>query len=109
MPYRAFYGCYSTNEVVDPSNAYKIELDWAQNIVLDILRDDRDFFGLSDDRGVTLQFIRSGDTVWMEIPIPAKRGSYGRTVSIDEVRQIIKSLPDAIEVDAIPGLSFQSW
>lgn len=109
MAYFAYYCCYSTNEVVEAHEAYEIELDWAQNIVLDILRDERDFFGLTDDSGTSLQFFRTGDSVLMEIPVPAEKGSYGKTISVEEVAPIIKSLPSTIKMENFSDLNFKAW
>ena len=80
MPYRAFYNCQSTEERVDSANAYDIELDGAANIVVDILRTEGDFFGLTDTAGVALQFMQEADSAWMEIPAPSEGGSYGAHV-----------------------------
>jgi len=109
MPYRAFYCCNSTNEIVESTDAYEIELDWARNIVFDILRDDGDFFGLTDDAGVTIQFMREQDRVWMEIPSPKDRGSFGRHIDILEVGSAITSLPANLSPREMDGFEFQPW
>lgn len=109
MGFRAFYACHSTMGVVDSARAVEIELDWAANKVFDILRGDGDFFGLTDGKGTTLQFRRQGDQVLMEIPVPAKSGSYGKTIPILEVRSVIKALPPELSVEGFDGLQFQAW
>ena len=109
MPYRAFYCCYSTGEVVESADAYDIELDEARNLVTDMLRSENDFFGLIDDRGTTIQFMRTGDNAWLEIPAPDQGGSYGKTIPIQEVREVIKSLPDPIDATAFGDLKFEAW
>ena len=109
MPYRAFYCCQSTNEVVQSADAYEIELDWARNIVWDILRDDGDFFGLTDDAGTTVQFMREKGSVWMEIPSPDDRGSYGKYIDVSEVGAAIVSLPPKLSHQGMDGLEFQAW
>jgi hypothetical protein len=109
MTFHAFYACDSTEEVVLSADAYEIELDWAKNIVLDILREAGDFFGLTDDAGTTLQFMREEDHVWMEIPAPAERGSYGQKITIEDVRPVLATLSDPIELSIFPDMKFQAW
>lgn len=108
MAYFAYYCCYSTNKTVEAHEAFGIELDWAQESILDILRDDHDFFGLTDDSGTSLQFYRTGDSVLMEIPVPAEKGSYGKTISVEEVAPIIKSLPSTIQMENFVDLNFEA-
>ncbi len=109
MAYYAFYCCYSTGMDVDASDAHEIELDWAHELVLDILRDENDFFGLIDECGTTLQFMRMEDAVLMEIPVPTKSGSFSKSISIQEVVSIIKSLPLRIDSTSFTNFTFKSW
>ena len=109
MPFKAFYNCNSTEERVDSANAYDIELDWAANIVPDILRGEGDFFGLTDGAGNTLQFMRESGSVWMEIPSPADRGSYGAHIDIADVRPTIIALTDPLDAKQMANLEFQAW
>jgi hypothetical protein len=85
MAYRAFYACYETNRIVEAERAHEFDLDAAAALAADILRDDEDFFGLIDEQVQTLQFMRDGEAVWMEIPVPAEQGSYGMHVAVEDV------------------------
>lgn len=109
MSFKAFYSCNSTEERVDSADAYDIDLKWAANIVVDILRDEGDFFGLTDGAGTTLQFMRESESVWMEIPSPADRGSYGAHIAITDVRPTIVALPDLLDPKQLTNLDFQAW
>lgn len=72
---------------------------------------DADFLGIVDRNGATLQFMyeRARDRVWMEIPVPERRGSYGTYLWPGELRARIESLPEAFSLSAFSGLRFQSW
>lgn len=107
--YQAFYCCYSTDEVVSPEDACDMALSLARQRAPELLQGDDDFFGLIDEFGTTLQFARSGDTIWMEIPVPAKRGSYGKYIPCTEVGPLIGNLPPHIDLNEFSEMKFQPW
>ena len=109
MGYQAFYCCYQTNEVVSPEEACEMDLGIAGDRILELLQGDDDFFGLIDDRDTTLQFLRNGDSIWMEIPIPDKKGSYGKYIPLAEAGPLIAALPPHIDLNDFSEMRFQSW
>ncbi|QDV15430.1 hypothetical protein Pan153_00440 [Gimesia panareensis] len=109
MGYQAFYCCYNTNEVVSPEEACEMDLDIAGDRILELLQGDDDFFGLIDENDTTLQFLRNGDLIWMEIPIPDQKGSFGKHIPIDEVGSLIAGLPARIDLNDFPEMEFQPW
>lgn len=72
---------------------------------------DRDFVGIIDANGTTLQMMyhAADDTYWMELPVPAKQGSFGAQLTFDEVVDILKALPREFSAAAFPMLRFQRW
>ena len=72
---------------------------------------DRDFIGLIDSAGVTLQVLYEADhdQYWVELPEPAMSGSHGRYFSFDELADLLRNLPECFTISAFPGLEFQSW
>lgn len=109
MAYHAFYCCNSTGKVVEAANAQPIDLDSAGAMVAEMLLSDDDFFGLIDDAETTLQFLRIGQLVRMEIPSPELGGSLAKDVSLAEAQATIRSLPEAITAELIPGLILEAW
>lgn len=109
MVYQAFYCCHQTNEYVSPEDACEMDLALAQERALDFLQGADDFFGLIDESGTTLQFATSGGSIWMEIPVPAERGSYGKHISLAEVGPLIAALPAYINLNDFAEMQFQPW
>lgn len=109
MPYHAFYACESSGKVVDSPEAQPIDLPTAAQLALEILCEDGDFFGLVDDADTTLQFLHTGEDIWMEIPVPAEQGSYGKDISLEEVPAMIESLPEQLSREHFSGFWFLAW
>ena len=109
--YQIFYCCYSTDlevsadEPLEVKNKEKV-LDFA----LDVLREPEDFFGVIDANDMTCQFYveESGD-VWVEIPFPEKKGSYGKSIPLTGLGSVIDRLDVTFSIEMFPGLEFQSW
>ena len=109
MKYTTFYSCKSTQEIVNDINTYQVELGWAANIVFDIMREDGDFFGLTDSLNNTIQFLRQGDEAFVDFPDPTKGGSHSKTIPMLELPNLIKELPETIIIDHFEGLQFNKW
>ena len=109
MVYQAFYYCEQTNEYVSPEDACEMDLALAQERALNYLQGDDDFFGLIDESGTTLQFAKTSDSIWMEIPVPAERGSYGKHISLAEVSPLIGALPAFIVLSDFSEMEFHLW
>lgn len=72
---------------------------------------DGDFLGLIDRDGTALQrmYEEDEDRYWLEIPVPAQGGSYGKHYRLDRLREILSNLPPRFDVTAFPDLRFESW
>lgn len=75
----------------------------------ELLKDSPDFLGVVDPLGVVLQFAKEQDYVWMEIPVAARRGSYGKKVQLSEVAGILEGLGEFWSPTSFSGLEFQAW
>ncbi|MEQ8852529.1 hypothetical protein [Gimesia sp.] len=109
MGYRAFYCCYKTDETLSAEEACEMDLSLAADRILELLQGDEDFFGLIDEHNNTLQFLRNGETIWMEIPIPDKQGSYGKYIPLSEVSALVAGLPAQIDLNDFSEMQFQPW
>lgn len=72
---------------------------------------DGDFLGLMDTEGNTLQLMYEGDEdrYWLEIPVPAQGGSYGKHYSLEGIREVFRALPPRFDVAEFPDFRFESW
>jgi len=66
-----------------------------------------DFFGVVDGAGTTLQaMLEKNGRVWIEVPAPQERGSYGKFVRREELAEMMRSLPEQITPLVTEGLQF---
>lgn len=100
----------------------QVTLREAQDVWSDSSGVQGNFFGLIDDHGRTVQFYftdgipddvedaRHLEIVLIDFPVPEKKGSYSRRISIGEVHGLMEL---AFSVGADPssfsGLTFSSW
>jgi hypothetical protein len=79
--------------------------------MLGSLAEDGDFFGLIDARGTTLQVMYEAKdgTFWVETPRPQEGGSYGVSLTFDQVNDLFKALPSEFSPASLPCLKFRSW
>ncbi|MCB9891415.1 MAG: hypothetical protein H6833_07200 [Planctomycetes bacterium] len=110
MKCRVFYCCYETEDRQDLDELQEIDRDSIIDLALQILRSDGDFFGIVDEGGAALQFMVQADSnVWMEVPAPERRGSYGCTIRWGDVEGVLRDLNLPLGRGDLPGLSFQAW
>jgi len=110
MPtYSVFYQSYSLDEGVDPSAAVRMSVEEILEAMPRLLLENGDFFGIVEQSGVRLQFMRGNcGRVWMEIPVPKEQGSYGKHSTIERVLETVANLPPSLD-SLREGLTFQSW
>ncbi|MCB9616915.1 MAG: hypothetical protein H6722_31150 [Sandaracinus sp.] len=108
MALRVFYCFYGTGETVTEPRPTD-----AADLVgyVDRLTHDRDFVGVVDDGGTTLQVMYEADDdrYWVEIPVPKEGGSYGRHLDHTALRALFMQLPERFEPGAFDGLRFEAW
>lgn len=106
-----FYCFYATGEEVTSDLPVSLNLEKVTSRLLPKLESDSDFIGIVDANGKTVQFMfhRADNCIWMEIPSPEKRGSYGKYILPFELHDEIKNLPSEFSVSRFPEMKFQSW
>jgi len=110
MNYRIFYCCYSTEDRLDSDKAVRMDRGSIIETAMQVLRNHRDFVGVTDDDETTLQFMVEEDgSVWMEIPRPLEGGAYGKLIAITDVERILLGLGARIDRQAFPGMQFEKW
>ena len=75
------------------------------------MKEDREFFGVTDDRGTTLQAMYNSelDEYWFEVPRPDLGGSYGASLGWDAATDLLKAVQAPIPLEGFDGFEFQSW
>lgn len=110
MEYKVFYTCYGTNDTVESSTPYSTDRDNMVAIAQQVLRAGGDFFGMVDESGVTLQFMRQeDDKIWMEIPMPSESGSYGGRILVSDLERVLLSIVTPLNPIRMNGLEFEQW
>ncbi len=110
MEMNSFYNCRSSGDEVLSSSPVTFDKDTAISVAQQILREPKDFIGFTDFYGTTIQFHfdESGE-IWVEIPFPQKGGSYGKHISLYDVENFIKELPETFTKECIPNGRFEAW
>ncbi len=106
-----FFCVYATDTCVDQKDAITVESENMRGLLEQVLSGGENFIGFIDSAGTTLQFfVDQPDAVWVEIPVPERKGSFGRYMSNTEVDQLITELkePYAAYVETL-GLAFTKW
>lgn len=106
-----FYCVYQADDCVEPAEAIRIEKEDIGDLLAAVAAGERNFIGFVDSAGTTLQFyVDAIDEIWVDIPVPAKKGSFGKTVSEDEFRSLVMTLEPPFEnyTESL-GLRFRRW
>jgi hypothetical protein len=111
MRYRAFYQLQREGRVVDADDAEAMSVADIYTGIFRNMSEDGDYFGMIDSGEETLQLMydRPSGRYWCEIPVPAEKGSYGKSLSFDQARDLLNALPSSFSRETIPGLQFKPW
>ena len=106
-----FYCIHSEHNCVDPSAAVPTGRAKALAIAEKALSSKDDFVGFTDVHETTLQFYVDGaDSVWVDMPVPERKGSYGVHTNRAKALQIISRLsPPLSRYRAELHLEFKEW
>ena len=87
--YRAFYNIIRLDQEVTSQDASEVELADVYSKMLPLMKEDREFFGLIDSQGTTLQamYDEDADQYWFEVPRPDLQGSFGASLSMARFRK----------------------
>ena len=108
---------------VEPATPEGVDLDRARMIWFDEVRGvEGNFLGLVDEEGKVVQFMFDEgipddvddaghlQIVWMDYPLPERKGSYGGRVSIGEVWGLIERVfIEGADYRRVEGLKFVLW
>ncbi len=109
--YKVFYCVHQKKECVSPDHPVSMPRDAAVSLMKSVATEKDAFLGFTDSKEVTLQFYtRQPHRIWVEIPVPAKKGSYGTLLTEEKALAVIRDLSGDLEAQkAALGLKFESW
>ena len=108
--YRTFYNIVRVGYPVEPEKAVELDTMTIVDELLSRLKEEREYLGLIDDAGTTLQMMYDGDLkYWVEVPCPEKGGSYGKYFDISSARELLLGLSGRFPKDGYAGFEFKSW
>jgi hypothetical protein len=109
-PYRVFYCCYSTDSRIESEVAVPADKRLFLVLASQVLLKATDFFGIIDAHGGVLQFyIEKDGRIWMEVPAPEKKGSYGCHITKNEMESVLRDPPVYFTPGKFPKLEFTAW
>lgn len=113
MQYHVFYCFYANPELGEVPSEAPLRMDLTQicQTLLPNLKEPGDFVGLVDANAVTLQTCKEEgeNEYWVEIPMPEKKGSYGKHCSLAEMLEIFKNAPEQFTLAAFAQFHFEPW
>ena len=106
-----FYCIHSEHNCVDPSAAVPSNPAKALAVAEKALSSEDDFVGFTDVHETTLQFyVEDADSVWVDMPVPERKGSYGMHTNRAKALQIISRLsPPLSRYRSELHLEFKEW
>jgi predicted Zn finger-like uncharacterized protein len=101
---------YRTGRNRDPEDQAYYDFDQIERSMREVLTGPRNYFGVIDQFGVTLQFMANADgSVQVDVPDRTRKGSMTKDASLEEcVRLVLSAGPSLAEL-VIPGLVFEPW
>ncbi|WP_455207451.1 hypothetical protein [Kaarinaea lacus] len=109
--YQAFYNIIRKGVEVPAEAPVSMELADIYSEVFPLMKEDREFFGIIDSKGTTLQamYHEEEDNYWFEVPRPDLKGSFGNYLTFDEATDLIKSIIGDIPIEGYSGFDFNPW
>jgi hypothetical protein len=109
--YKVFYCVHQKKECVSPDHPVSMPRDTAVSLMKTAATEKGAFLGFTDSKDVTLQlYTEQPHRIWVEIPAPEKKGSYGARLTEEKALALIRDLSGDLELQkAALGLKFQAW
>jgi len=108
-PYKVHYALYQHQLTQDvPAVVEQQRLRW---IVSEIPKQADNFIGFTDSKGNILQFLIHGpERIWVEVPVMAQKGSYGKVINRAAYQRLINTLTEPFSAYVrTMNLRFLSW
>lgn len=110
MHYRVFYFFDRSGESVSSVSAVEMSARSIRDQLLARLHSADDFLGIIDAQDNLLQVLYEGeDRYWVELPMDAACASYGCHLSLAELDELIRVLPQVFDRSAFPDMRYRPW
>lgn len=107
---KLFFADYCEDKVLESKDAHAATQEDILHSMECVLHMPRNFIGVTDEDGSTIQFMVNDDqTICVDVPSPAERGSYAKQTDLQECLGIVRRLGQRINVNALAGLEFKPW
>lgn len=111
MHYRVFYFFGRAGDAVSSASAVEMSAKSIREQLLARLRSEDDYLGIIDAQDNVLQILcePGGDRFWVELPMDAARASYGRYMTLPELEDLVRTLPQVFDRSAFPDMQYRPW
>lgn len=111
MHYRVFYLFDRSGEAISSASAVEMSARAICEQLLPRLQSEDDYLGIIDAKDNTMQILcePGSSRYWVELPIDAAKASYGRYLGLDELKELMMTLPAVFDRAVIPGLEYRPW
>jgi len=108
---RVFYCIYQDDLCIKSHEPVKIDKPDINGLLNRVSVGEQNFIGFVDEDGVVIQFyVDAPDNIWIEIPSPEEKGSYGKQIHYREMKSIVKDLkPPYMRYIERLDLIFGAW
>ena len=109
--YKVFYCVHHKAQCVSSDNPKAMSREDALVIMKEVVVEKDAFLGFVDSKDVTLQFYtEEPHKIWVEIPVPARKGSFGALITDAKAFAVIRNLSGDLESEKKAlGLKFRAW
>lgn len=111
MHYRVFYYFERSGDTISSTNAVEMSARDIHRQLLGCLHGDDDYLGLIDAQDNILQILCEPqlERFWVELPLEAAKASWGRYMKLDELVQLVETLPAIFDRENLPELHYKPW
>ncbi len=111
MHYRVFYYFERSGDAISSTNAVEMSARDIHRQLLGRFHGGDDYLGLIDAQDNILQILCEPKLArfWVEIPMEAAKASWGRYMNLDELVQLVETLPAIFDRDSLPELQYKPW
>lgn len=111
MHYRVFYFFERAGETVSSASAVEMSAKAIREQLLARLHSEDDYLGIIDAQDNVLQILcePGGERYWVEMPVDAARASYGCHMTLAELDELIRALPQVFDREAFPEMKYRPW
>jgi hypothetical protein len=111
MHYKVYYSFERSGEAVSSVSAVEMSARDIRRQLLGLLHGEDDFLGIIDGQDNVLQILcePKAGRFWVELPLDAAKASWGRYMNLEELVEMVETLPAVLNRDSLPGLTYKPW